>query len=194
VALAFSGRSCRIRRKERSHSAEGALAFSGRSARIQRKERSHSAAPRGMSGFERPSVVIRGGHHSGHQWSSEAPSEAPSDAISRGHHAPRPLFGSPDLIRRNRPRRNRPRAHLWGRGEGAVVSACLVGDEPVGGRTRKNSSTNAHGNQRQSTAINGNQRQSTAINGNQRQSTAFRGAHGRTRARRRRACPGRPVG
>ena len=115
-----------------------------------------------MSGFERPSVVIRGGHHSGHQWSSEAPSEAPSDAISRGHHAPRPLFGSPDLIRRNRPRQNRPRAHLWGRGEGAVVSACLVGDEPVGGRTRKNSSTNAHGNQRQSTAINGNQRQSGA--------------------------------
>ena len=174
MALAFSGRSCRIRRKERSHSAEGALAFSGRSARIQRKERSHSAAPRGMSGFERPSVVIRGGHHSGHQWSSEAPSEAPSDAISRGHHAPRPLFGSPDLIRRNRPRRNRRQAHLWGRGEGAVVSACLVGDEPVGRRTRKNSSTDAHGNRRQS--------------------TAFRGAHGRTRARRRRACPGRPVG
>jgi len=129
-----------------------------------------------MSGFERPSVVIRG-HRSGHQhqWSSEAPSEAPSEAISRGHHAPRPLFGSPDLIRRNRPRQNRPRAHLWGRGEGAVVSACLVGDEPVGRRTRKNSSTNAHGNQRQSTTINGNQRQSTAINGNQRQSTAING-------------------
>jgi len=125
-----------------------------------------------MSGFERPSVVIRGGHHSGHQWSSEAPSEAPSDAISRGHHAPRPLFGSPDLIRRNRRRRNRPRAHLWGRGEGAVVSACLVGDEPVGGRTWKNSSTNAHGNQRRSTAINGNQWQSTTINDNQRHSGA----------------------
>lgn len=162
---------CQIRERGwHSRSAEGALAFGGRSARIQRKERSHLVAPRGISGFERPPVVIRGHHSHQHQWSSEAPSEA----ISKGHHAPRPLFGSPDLIRRNRPRRNRPRAHLWGRGEGAVVSACLVGDEPVGGRTRKNSSTNAHGNQRQS--------------------TAFRGAHGRTRARRRRACPGRPVG
>jgi hypothetical protein len=146
---------CQIRERGwRSHSAEGALAFGG----ATRKERSHLVAPRGISGFERPPVVIRGHHSHQHQWSSEAPSEA----ISRGHHAPRPLFGSPDLIRRNRPRRNRRRAHLWGRGEGAVVSACLVGDEPVGGRTRKNSSTNAHGNQRQSTTINGNQRHSGA--------------------------------